>query len=44
MDHCTQTFIEDGRSALDRLPALAPNGEESEMARATGTDYVARGV
>jgi len=38
MDHYTHTLMEDERSALDRLPALAPNGQEREVARATGTD------
>jgi len=37
MDHYTHTLIEDERSALDRLPALAPDGQEREVARATGT-------
>ena len=36
-------FIEDERSALDRLPVLAPGGREREMARATGPDDVAPG-
>jgi len=39
MDHYTPTLIEDERSALDRLLALAPDGQEAEGARATGTDY-----
>ena len=28
MDHYTHTLMEDERSALDRLPALAPDGQE----------------
>ncbi len=35
MDHYTHTLIEDERSALDRLPALAPG---HEVTQATGTD------
>ena len=44
MDHYTHTLIEDERSALDRLPALAPDGQEREAARATGTDDAASAV
>ncbi len=40
MDHYTHTLMEDERSALDRLPALGPDGQERESARATGTDDV----
>ena len=39
MDRYTHPLIEDERSALDRLPALAPNSQKREAARATGTDH-----